>query len=408
MADPLAGGQKRKLSKAPPSRQAFLSGEDMRKVFLAAGTMEAPAGPLIQFMMLTALRRNEAACTKWSEFGDHLAKLEIPAGRMKGGERAHLHWIPIAPQVGELLAALERHEGSDLVFTYTGQRAAVGFHRFKLQLDRDLARAGAAGAPEFRFHDFRRSFVMWAMENDEAFPFDAGDIADRCLGHETFNKVKRTYNPYAFQKERRELLATWADYLITGALPRKSEAPKPEASDIVDVKFEVVQPRQLPGPKPAARSELSEQVNKRVGNFLHDAFFGLLFVVTHPEVPSAIQSMLGRGASFYTKEFLEKGPPMNEAGRFVAQYALEQAVMVAYRCFKDPTLNKVERAQAVQKAIKENLAQVYVKDADTIATKLANAAIDAGLTRWPLRSRKGAGSTPESTPGSEASAKSAA
>jgi hypothetical protein len=91
MADPLAG-KKRKLSKKPPARQAFLKIEDARKVFRAAGTLSAPVGPLIQFMMLTGVRRNEAAGAKWSEFDEHFTKWEVPAGRMKGGEKARMHW----------------------------------------------------------------------------------------------------------------------------------------------------------------------------------------------------------------------------------------------------------------------------------------------------------------------------
>jgi integrase len=437
MADPLAG-QKKKLPKAPPSREAFLSGEDMRKVFHATGTMPAPAGPLIQFMMLTALRRNEAACTKWGEFDDYRTKLEVPSGRMKGGERAHRHWVPLAPQLGELLAALERHEGSDLVFTYTGKRPPLGFHRFKLQLDKALKEAGVS-VPSFRFHDFRRSFVAWAQERNEAFPFDAADVADRCLGHETFNKVKRTYNPYTFQKERRELLAAWANYLITGALPRKANAP-----DIVDVKFEEVQPRQLPRPKAEeGDGEREEAFGKdrvieacawprvdgpiaelKWGDFPVELWPGrmaydwLLRIATQPGVSTAIANILRRGESAYTqrfrKQFREKVPfPLSDAAIGVARFLLHGAAMKALRLIGDrlgseDIPSKLELTKRFAKEIKAELDEIYNRDTDTIAAAVANAAYNAALTRWPLRGWKGGGSNLEPIPVPEAPAKTAA
>jgi hypothetical protein len=222
------------------------------------------------------------------------------------------------------------------------------------------------------------------------------------LGHETFNKVKRTNNPYAFQKERRELLAAWANYLITGAKPNKVEA-----SGVVDVPFEEVQPRRLSGPKSATGPGPDKRLPEAL-EFARDCYLGLLYVVTNPKAPAAILSMLQRGPSAYTPMFREKGPPASEAGRFVAQYVLDQTVLAAYRCFTDPTLSKVERARAVQETIKDILAEIYVKNSDENATTLANAAVDAALTRWPLREKKKAGSNLEPIPGSEAPEKTAA
>jgi integrase len=389
MADPLAG-QKKKLSKAPPARQEFLSNEHPRTVFRVAGTLGGPAGPLIQFMMLTGVRANEAACARWSEFDEHFAKWEIPAGRMKGGERARMHWVPLAPQVGELLRRLE-HQGSDFVFTHTGKKPARGFGRFKQRLVEALKKADA-GVPGFRFHDFRRTFIMWGMAHGEDFKFPVDVVANRCLGHDTFDPVKKAYNPYAFQKERRILLTEWANFLTDTEASRSAEP--------IDVEYREVQPPQLPAPPKWAVERDPAGTWKKAYEFARHAFYGLLFTVTDPKAPAAIQSMLRRGPDAYVKKFREGGPPMSEIGRFAVQYALEQTIIVAYRVFTDPSLSKIERAKAVQKAVKENLAEIYVKSADENATTLANAAIDAALTRWPLRQRKPS-SNPEpiSSPG---------
>jgi hypothetical protein len=260
------------------------------------------------------------------------------------------------------------------------------------------------------------------MEHADDFPFAAvavADVADMCLGHNPLRRVQKIYNQHEFQKERRILLTAWANFLTGEAVaeaeveveapalsaPPEQRAlppPKPTTESEAPALWTPPDIHGLPPPK-VTGSESIERVNKRVMDFLHDAYFGLLFVATHPEVPSAIQSMLGRRkSSYYKKEFLEKGPPMAEIPRFVAQYALEQAVMVAYRVFADPTLSKVERAEVVQKDVRENLLQIYNKNPDTIATALANGAIDAALTRWPVRNRKKAGSALEPIVGSDA------
>jgi integrase len=463
MANPLAG-QKKKISKAPPPRQEFLSGEDMWKVFRAAGTLPAPAGPLIQFTMLTAVRRNEAARAKWGEFDEHLTKLEIPAGRMKGGEKARMHWVPIAPQTGELLGRLERL--GDFVFSHTGKNPAIGFSVYKRQLNEALARAGA-NVPEFHVHDFRRSFVMWAMEHAEDFPFDVHVVANRCLAHDTFDAVKKNYNHYAFPKERRILLTAWANFLA-GEGARETEAPEaiekarePETSDIVDVPFkEVQQPRQLPGLKPARKLESALAAaqamttasvwNKLWADFDLDmrgkmaklAYELVRAIVTHPEVVAAIPRILKDKDRIYTQEFREKGPLLSEAGRVVADLWIDHTIAATIGSFAElpfprpmaqifpeaahipksewsapvrelfenmpPVPSKLESAKEIKKALLGKFGEIYVQPPQSYARAFANAAADARITRWMQRDRKKAGSGPEPVPAPAAATQSAA
>jgi hypothetical protein len=337
---------------------------------------------------------------------------------MKGGRRARMYRAPLCRQVDELLSKIGRHEGNPYVFTHGAGKPACGFSRYKKLIDAALAKAGV-DLPPWRIHDFRRSFTVWATGQQEDFDFDTAEMADRILGHEPYGRVRKAYNPSSFASQRRHLLTAWADYL-TG-----EKAQKPDA-DIVDAEFEEVilavegpKPKpapSLPGPEPApvlgrrikklveAHRELVEKLE-----FARDAYMGLLFTVTDPRTPPAILSMLRRGLSEYKPDFREKFPaPMSEIGRFAVQYVLDQTVMVAYRCFSDPTLSKLERAQAVQKAVQENLADVYIKGGDTNATTLANAAIDAALTRWPLREREKAGSKRQPDDGDGAAMRTAA
>ena len=58
--------------------------------------MGYPFGKFFQLLLLTALRRNEAADARWSEI-DLDAKLwVIPAERMKGGAA---HAVPLVPDI---------------------------------------------------------------------------------------------------------------------------------------------------------------------------------------------------------------------------------------------------------------------------------------------------------------------
>jgi integrase len=55
----------------------------------------------------------------------------------------------------------------------------------------------------------RASFSTWAYETAAARP----DVIEACLAHREANLVKAAYNRAQFSKERRALLAAWAEYL---------------------------------------------------------------------------------------------------------------------------------------------------------------------------------------------------
>ena len=87
----------------------------------ASEAMGYPFGEFFQLLLLTAVRRNEAADARWSEI-DLDAKLwVIPAERMKGGAA---HAVPLTPEISALLESLPRFSGGDFVFSTTGGRRA--------------------------------------------------------------------------------------------------------------------------------------------------------------------------------------------------------------------------------------------------------------------------------------------
>jgi integrase len=415
LVNPLAD-RASELPGAVPSREVYLSGDDMRKVFRVAGTLAAPVGPLFQFDMLTVLRRNEAARTKRSEFDEHLTKLEISSGRMKGGEKARRHYVPIVPQVRKLIERLERHQGSDFLFTHNGGVPATGFSRYKKLLDQALADAGVV-LPKFRIHDWRRSFVTWAQEHNDDFDFDAGAVADRCLGHVIGGKIQRTYNAYEFKKEKRVLMAAWADHL-TGEEARQSDA------DIVGVEFEEViraveraEPESapsLPGPKPKLAAQVSESepsfdpspaflegldklpdfpTNAKIA---HLAFNLLQMVASDPKVVTASKAILQRSDSLYRKKYFEifesRGLP-EMAGQCVVAACQRRAVMrFLWAVSPDGPNDPEEASKVLGQDLKKILGKAFIRDGDPTATAFARAVFSSHLTRWMLRTRKIIGS----------------
>src|SRR5262249_34102493 len=113
-----------------------------------------PGGPFARFLLLTAVRRSEAACMTWSEVDLDDALSVIPAHRTKSTAP---HEVPLSSPAVDLLAALPRFVG-DFVFSANGGHAPIkGFGKFKDTIDARAGKLAPPGLGEWRFHDLRRS-----------------------------------------------------------------------------------------------------------------------------------------------------------------------------------------------------------------------------------------------------------
>ena len=91
-----------------------------------------PAGPFARFLLLTAVRRSEAAHMTWGEVDLDGALWVVPASRTK--ER-HSARVPLSPMAIDLLRSLPRFTGGDFVFSTTGGRADRSFALYKDAID---------------------------------------------------------------------------------------------------------------------------------------------------------------------------------------------------------------------------------------------------------------------------------
>jgi len=159
-----------------------------------------PAGPFARLLLLTAVRRSEAAHMTWGEVDLDDALWIVPASRTKSGAA---HEVPLSGMAVDLLKSLPRFAGGDFVFSTTGGRSGIrNFDLYKTTID-----VRATELSNWRFHDLRRT----ARTNLAALgvaPF----IAELILGHAQ-KGVHKVYDVHRYQAEKREALEQWANRL---------------------------------------------------------------------------------------------------------------------------------------------------------------------------------------------------
>jgi integrase len=167
------------------ARDRVLTDDEMRKIWKAAGKMQNGFGYFVKYLLLTAVRRDEAANMRRSELeGDVWV---IPAARYKG---KHDHEVPLSKAAQAVLHAVPKIGNGDLVFTHDGERAIGGFSKFKRKLDE------LSGAKGWTLHDLRRT--ARSLMSRAGVP---SDHAERCLGH-VINGVRGVYDRHEYAAEK--------------------------------------------------------------------------------------------------------------------------------------------------------------------------------------------------------------
>jgi integrase len=166
-----------------------------------------PGGPFVRFLLLTAVRRGEAAGMTWDEVNLDDALWVIPAHRIKKKDAPHE--VPLSRMAVDLLKSLPRFTG-DFVFSANSGRAPIkGFGKFKDAVDARAAELVPPGLAEWRFHDLRRT-ARTNLSSLGVSPF----IAELCIGHQQ-KGVHKVYDVFLYQSEKRDALERWAGKLRT-------------------------------------------------------------------------------------------------------------------------------------------------------------------------------------------------
>jgi integrase len=208
-----------------------LADHEIRAYCRAASKLAYPVGPYFQLLMLTVVRRNEAADMTWGEIYFEAGEWRIPAARMKSNIA---FIVPLTPDILEILQGLPRGIAGDYVFSNEGGlRALGGFSRIKAALDKamkaELAKEGKE-FEDFTIHDVRRScrtqfsklrITLRDSKGDEVkVPAISGEVAEALLAHSKPG-LHKVYNLYDYLDEKRAALELWHQRL-------RSIAPKPD------------------------------------------------------------------------------------------------------------------------------------------------------------------------------------
>jgi integrase len=153
----------------------------------------------VQFLLLTAARRNEAARMERSEVSG--AEWTIPQARYKTGLEL---LIPLSSAAQTVLANAPKL-GDRFVFTNDGKHALASFSKFKPKLDK------ASGVTGWTLHDLRRT--ARSLMSRAGVP---SDHAERCLGH-VMGGIRGTYDRHEYLNEKRhafEALASLIEQIV--------------------------------------------------------------------------------------------------------------------------------------------------------------------------------------------------
>lgn len=234
VADEIIGSNPAATIKKPAKerqRDRYHSLEELREIWLAAGTLGYPFGPFYQLQILLPMRREELAAMPITELqlgSDELpcdAVWTLPSERTK---RANALRVPLSKQARAIIKmAISDHKrppGSPFVFSMTGDTPASGFTKAKRRLDCTIMKSREKNAsamnidvvpmPHWTVHDLRTTFSTQACDVLEI----EIAVADRILNHvasSTISKICRVYNKSELFAPRKRALAAWATLVET-------------------------------------------------------------------------------------------------------------------------------------------------------------------------------------------------
>ena len=162
----------------------------------------SPASKLaFRFVVLSALRSGEVRNATWSMVDTESKALKIPAEKMK---QAKEHRVPLSDELLEILeSAKALNDGSDLIFPSPMRKGKPLSDMALTKLLRDNGLAEKA-----TIHGMRSAFRDWCGESGVD-----REVAEAALAH-SVNGVEGDYFRSDLFERRREVMQSWADYLI--------------------------------------------------------------------------------------------------------------------------------------------------------------------------------------------------
>ncbi|WP_256515500.1 tyrosine-type recombinase/integrase [Alsobacter ponti] len=194
------------------SRDRILSDTEIRAFWAATFQLGPIFGPMYRLLLITGQRRSEMAEMEWAEIDFERRLWTIPGARAKNGRP---HDVPLPAMALDELRSVPRFMRSTFVFTTCGETPVSGYGRCKTALEE------AVNAPtSWRIHDLRRTAAS-GMARLSVPPH----VIEKILNHLTrqISGVAAIYNRYGYEREKRDAMEQWADFLA-----RLAREPVPE------------------------------------------------------------------------------------------------------------------------------------------------------------------------------------
>lgn len=154
----------------------------------------------LEFVILTACRSGEARLATWDEIDMATKTWNIPGNRMKSSRE---HRVPLSDEVIELLKALPRLDGTELIFP--------GRLTDKPTSDMTMNKVMREMKVDAVPHGFRATFSSWCASST-AYPSDVREMA---LAHAIGDATVAAYQRSDLFEKRRNLMADWAKFIYT-------------------------------------------------------------------------------------------------------------------------------------------------------------------------------------------------
>jgi integrase len=183
------------------SRDRVLSDEELKAVWLAAGKLGWPFGPVVKLLVLTGARREEVGAMEWSELDFERKLWTLPPERTKNKQR---HEVPLSAAALEIIAGLKRGKGRFVFSTTHGRTSVTGYDSAKPRLDK------LSGVKAWRLHDIRRTVASGMASLKIALP-----VIEKCINHTSgsFRGIVGVYQRHTFASEKREAFDAWATHV---------------------------------------------------------------------------------------------------------------------------------------------------------------------------------------------------
>jgi integrase len=188
-------------------RDRVLTDAELAAIWHGAEKIGWPFGPALQLLILTAARREEITALRWSEIGDD-SLIELRAERTKNGEPRD---VPLSSVARSIIKALPRIDGSELVFTTTGERPVSGWSKAKGFVEREAqAICGKPLAP-WRLHDLRRTAATGMQRLGIGL-----QVVEAILGHVSGSRagIVGVYQRHSYDAEKGAALEAWAHHVV--------------------------------------------------------------------------------------------------------------------------------------------------------------------------------------------------